>query len=228
MNVTVFRAGFVCAIAGFLLGCDSPPQGAARETIELFNGRDLAGWKHVLADPNVLPDEVWTVRDGVIVCQGNPIGFLHSDRAFLDFRLTLDYRWAPGSKPGNSGVFSRVNGPLRALPRCAEVQLMHGNAGDVITLQGMRLATNQPRYFHVAKHELAGDIDGVRKLRDCERAPGRWNRVEIVAQGSLYTVRVNGRLVNEAMGVEAITGPIGLQSEGGEIHFRRVQLTVLP
>jgi hypothetical protein len=196
--------------------------------VDLFDGSTLDGWKHVLADAGVPRERVWSVREGMIVCQGTPLGYLHTVREFTSFRLRLEYRWAPGAKPGNSGIFSRINGAPRPLPRTVEVQLMHGSAGDVLTLQGMKLGAGQPRYFHVAKHELAGDIDGVKKLSDAEKAPGEWNQVEILAQADRYTVWVNGQQVNEATGVEVLPGPIGLQSEGGEIHFRRIAVTPLP
>jgi len=211
-----------------LTSCSSPRRTPESGAIELFNGRDLNGWKAVLVDLSVSRDTVWTVNDGWIVCRGDPVGFLHTDRPFTDFRLEVEYRWAPGAKPGNSGIFSRVNDFSRAIPRTVEVQLMHGSAGDVLTLQGMKLGTDQARYFHVAKHELAGDIDGVKKIADAEVEPGQWNRVEILARGPHYTVWINGQKVNEAFGVETLAGPVGLQSEGGEIHFRRVSLTPLP
>jgi len=92
----------------------------------------------------------------------------------------------------------------------------------------MKLAADQPRYFFVKNHALAGDICGVQKLEDKENPPGQWNRVEILAQGPKYTVRVNGQKVNKAEGVDVVAGPVGLQSEGGEIHFRRATLTPLP
>ena len=224
------RATLLVVGTTILLGITScaGPGGGSGARLELFNGRDLTGWKHVLADPSVSREKVWSVRDGVIVCQGEPVGFLYTEREFTNFRLEVEYRWPPGAKPGNSGIFSRVNDLSRAIPRCVEVQLMHGSAGDVLTLQGMKLGAEQPRYFHVAKHAVAGDIDGVKKTQDAEAAPGEWNRVEIQAQGGSYTVWVNGQKVNEAVGVERQRGPIGLQSEGGEIHFRRVVITPLP
>lgn len=207
--------------------CSSVSSDGRLKSADLFNGRDLSGWKHVLADAAVPRDQVWTVRDGIIVCKGTPLGYLYSQRTYTNFRLEVEYRWAPGAKPGNSGLFSRINGTPRALPRCIEVQLQHQNAGDVMGLQGMKIGANQPRHFHVAKHEVAGDIDGVKKLVDAEAAPGEWNRVEVLAQGSSYTVWVNGQKVNEATQVELASGPIGLQSEGGEIHFRKVTITPL-
>ena len=147
--------------------------------------------------------------------------------AFTNFRLVVEYRWPPGQKPGNSGILTRINGPVRALPRAAEVQLMHGNAGDVLGLQGMQVLDGQPRFFAVNAHEIAGDIRGVKKLVDAEQPPGEWNRVEVLAEGGSYTVWMNGQQINHAVGVEIRPGPIGLQSEGGEIHFRRATLTPL-
>jgi hypothetical protein len=210
-----------------LSACSTASKTEGGMELELFNGKNLRGWKHVLADPAVPREQVWTVQDGLIVCRGTPLGVLHTERTFTDFRLEVEYRWAPGASPGNSGIFSRINGPPRALPRCVEVQLAHGSAGDLLTLQGMKMDSSQPRYFHVAQHELAGDIDGVKKLQDAEAAPGQWNHVTVVARGSSYGVWVNGQKVNEATGVETLAGPVGLQSEGGEIHFRRVTLTPL-
>ena len=92
----------------------------------------------------------------------------------------------------------------------------------------MAVGPEQPRAFEIKAHKVAGDIHGVRKLADAEKSGGEWNRVEILAQGGNYTVWMNGRQINQATGAEVVAGPIGLQSEGGEIHFRRATLTPLP
>ena len=104
---------------------------------------------------------------------------------------------------------------------------MNGNAGDVLGLQGMRVASGQPRFFEVKAHEIAGDIAGVKKTADAEKQAGEWNRVEVLAQGDRYTVWMNGQQINEVTGVEIAAGALGLQSEGGEIHFRTVTLAPL-
>lgn len=205
-----------------------PEPSAAAGAVALFNGRNLDGWRHVLADPAVPRDQVWVVRDGAIDCRGEPLGYLCTTESFTHFRMVVEYRWQPGTKPGNSGIFSRINGADRALPRCVEVQLMHGSAGDVLGLQGMKIASDQARHFHIAKHELAGDIDGVKRLVGAEAEPGQWNRVEVLAEGGAYAVWMNGQLVNLVRGVETLAGPVGLQSEGGAIEFRRVAITALP
>ncbi len=208
--------------------CSCQQKTRCNATVELFNGKNLNGWTHVLEDSAVSRGAVWSVKDGILVCKGTPLGVLHSKQAFKNFQFVLEYRWAPGQKPGNSGILTRINGPARALPRCAEVQLQHGNAGDVLGLQGMQVAAGQPRFFEVKAHKVAGDIAGVKKTADAEKPAGEWNTVEVVAQGGTYTVRVNGQQINEAAGVEVLAGPIGLQSEGGEIHFRKATLTPLP
>ncbi len=208
-------------------GCCCCKKGGTGRTIALFNGKNLDGWQYVLADPQVKMEQVWSVRDGILVCQGTPVGALYKGPDVTNFRLVVEYRWPPGQTPGNSGIFSRINGPMKAIPPAIETQLHHGDAGDVLGLQGKKIAPGQPRFFEVKAHPLAGDIAGVKKLVDAEKAPGEWNRVEIVAQGPHYTVRMNGQLVNEVDGVEIVSGPVGVQSEGGIIEFRRIDLTPL-
>ena len=220
-------SGWVCG--GLLVlgvaSCSTP--GERERATELFNGKDLAGWKHVLAEPGGEMSQVWSVRDGVLTCQGKPLGALYRGPAVTNFRLVVEYRWPPGSAPGNSGIFSRISEPLKPLPCAVEVQLKHGSAGDVLGLQGKAIAGGQARFFQVKKHAVAGDIAGVSKMLDAENPPGEWNRVEILAQGSRYQVWLNGKLVNEADGVELSSGPVGIQSEGGVIQFRRITLTPL-
>jgi hypothetical protein len=133
----------------------------------------------------------------------------------------------PGSKPGNSGIFSRITGPMKAIPPAVEFQSKHGSAGDILGLQGLKIAAGKPRFFSVAKHPLAGDIAGVAKTVDAENPPGEWNRVEILVQGPRYLVTMNGKMINAAEGVEVVAGPIGLLSEGGLIQFHRATLTIL-
>jgi hypothetical protein len=196
-------------------------------SISLFNGKNLDGWTAVSQDPSLPANAVWSVRDGILVCKGEPLGYLASNRKFTNCQVELDYRWAPGQKPGNSGIFFRVNGPTRALPRCIEVQLQHGNAGDIMGLQGMPLRGPADRFQTVANHAVAGDIAIVKRSEGAEKPAGEWNHVKVVVQGNDVRVWFNGRQINEATGAPILAGPVGLQSEGGEVQFRNVRLTPL-
>ena len=72
---------------------------------------------------------------------------------------------------------------------------------------------------------MAGGLRGLRKVEGNEKEAGEWNQFVITADGDTVTIVLNGKEVNKATGVDVRAGQIGLQSEGGEIHFRKVQLT---
>lgn len=224
MNMKSWIREVVVGLGLVLLGGTSGAAEGGGRAIALLNGRNLDGWTHVLADATVKREQVWSVRDGMLICTGTPIGVLYTEKEYTNFRLVVEYRWAPGAKPGNSGIMSRLKPDTGALPNTVEVQLANGNAGDVLGLKGFPIAGGQARWFE-KDSAVAGKISGVKKSVGAEKPPGEWNRVEIEARADRYTVRINGQLVNEVSGVEVRPGRIGLQSEGGEVHFRGVMLT---
>jgi hypothetical protein len=202
------------------------PQGVA-----LFNGKDLSGWGHFLVDPKVPAADVWSVRDGVLVCKGEPLGYLYTNAEYTSFTLIVEWRWAPGAaarlgKAPNSGVLMRVNGEPKpkGVPRAYEAQLQAGSAGDLYGFWGMPLDGDAARRREAKGHELLGDMVGFRKTEAAEKPEGEWNTYEITFDGPSLVVLVNGMKVNEARGATVMPGRIALQSEGGEIHFRRVEI----
>ena len=193
--------------------------------VELFNGRDLSGWKAYSSKEGVAQGDVWTVRDGMIVCVGEPIGWLATERSFTNFTLTAEWRWAPGQEPGNSGIFLRLTGAPRALPRCYEVQLKHGSAGDLFGFHGLPSAVDDAsRRLEIKGHELGGDLSGAKRAAGEEKKPGEWNRAEITVKGGEIAVSINGQPANRLTGCAVAGGSIALQSEGGEVHFRSVRI----
>ena len=168
----------------------------AAETIQLFDGKSFEGWDYFLVEEGVKLEDVWAVNDGIIVCKGEPFGYLYTQQAFKNYKLVVEWRWAPGKKPSNSGVLLRIAGDHRFLPRCAEAQLQFGSAGDIWAFEGMKVTG------HPARYEITFDQD-------------------------VLALVVNGVQVNVASGLDNVAGAIGLQSEGGEIHFRKVELTPL-
>ena len=219
VSMTVILAIAVC-LAGAATAADQHPK-----AVELFNCKCLAGWDCFLADPNVKMEDVWSVKDGVLVCKGEPLGYLFTKEEYTNYKLIVEWRWAPGKEPGNSGVLLRIVGDsISFLPKCVEAQLKSGDAGDIWAFYGAKVKGDEERMRVIKDHELLGDFAGVGKIKGNEKPPGEWNKYEITFDGGDLTLVVNGEKVNQATGCDAVPGRIGLQSEGGEIHFRTVKL----
>lgn len=213
-----------------------PPQA---ETVKLFDGKSLQGWTVHLVQDDVKMDDVWSVKEGVLVCKGTPLGFLQTKDSFGNFVLELDWRWAPGKQPAkdtpNSGVLLRIaadpptiNGSRSFMAKCVEAQLMSGSAGDIWAFYGFPLNREGERSKAIQDHEVLGDFHGFAAMKNVENPLGQWNHYEIKLQGDTLTLKINGTLVNQASGLATGKGPIGLQSEGAAIHFRHIQIKPLP
>jgi hypothetical protein len=221
------KLSLLFAAAGLLLtSCSKPPAITAETTTTLFNGSNLDGWSHVLVGEGVKKEDVWSVKDGVLVCKGNPFGYLFTNESYQDFKLAFEWRWAPGAEPGNSGVLLRIAGkPATFMPKCVEAQLKHENAGDVWGFFGASVEGSPERLQEVKDHKDLGNFKGFKKIKAAEKPPGEWNLYEITVTGGNLELKVNGELVNQASGLDVLAGPIGLQSEGAEIHFRNIKVT---
>ncbi len=202
----------------------------AAEPTPLFNGRDLAGWHMDVPalDKNPEGTKPFIVRGGLLVSLGNPGGHLITDKAYRDYRLDVEYRFA--GKPGNCGVLVHASKPRRLydmFPQSIEVQLQSGHAGDFwcigedITVPDM-VARRGP------KEKWGVDGDKARRIANLtdnsEKPLGEWNTMRIECVRDRVTVWVNGDLVNDGTGATATQGQIALQAEGVEVEFRRLDL----
>jgi len=197
-----------------------------KKAVELFNGKDLSGWTYFLVDDDANMDDVWSVEDGILICKGEPMGYLATKEEYKNFKLVVVWRWAPGKEPGNSGVLLRITGEEMMLPKCVEAQLKSSSAGDIWAFQGFTIKSDSDRFREVSNANI-GDFVGVAKEKGNEKDPGKWNRYEITINGEDLTLKVNGEQVNQCTGCDVVAGQIGLQSEGGEIHFKTVKLVPL-
>lgn len=192
---------------------------SAEKPTALFNGRDLSGWTFDLQG-DVAPATVWSVEKGLLVCQGKPPGVIRTEKDYANYELVLEWRWAPGTKGGNSGLLIHASTPrARGIwPQCLEVQLATGKAGN-FRLNGETIEPSQPPFDR-------GDERHIPKLTDDSEKPvGQWNTMRVRAVGLEVSVWVNGAKVNEGRNASATRGAICLQSEGAGIHFRKVELT---
>ena len=65
---------FATYVVALILSTITGSQATAEETIDLFNGKDLSGWTFHLADPQAKMGDVWSIKDGVLICGGKPAG----------------------------------------------------------------------------------------------------------------------------------------------------------
>ena len=193
------------------------------DRIELFNGIDLSGWQAVNNGQPVSGKDVWSVKDGILVCNGQGSGYLRTKRSFLNYELSVDWRWPTGAGVGrggagqDSGVWIMLSGADANLPKGLEAQLGAGNAGDFWTLSGFQCK--------VKGQEVQGL--GKKFAPSSEKPMGEWNTITIRVQQGTVTVKVNGVEQNIATDCPREPGCIALQVEGHAIDFRNVSILPL-
>jgi hypothetical protein len=186
---------------------------ATAQTVELFNGKNLDGWKFQL-DPksDAKPESVFSVQDGVIAISGQPFGYMYTDGVYDNYRLHVEWRYT--GKGSNSGIFLFVQ-EAGFWPNAIECQLQSGRAGDFIQMGGAKLEKDPAREDFAMFNPSQ------------ENPVGEWNNADILCENGLITVHINGTLQNKALTAGRKSGRIALQSEGGPLQFRHIRLTPL-
>ncbi|MBU3551376.1 DUF1080 domain-containing protein [Polynucleobacter sp. MWH-Berg-3C6] len=162
--------------------------------IDLIDGVSLEGW-------NIVGNANWVIGNGII--EGNkPNGYLVSTKSYKNFIIRAEF-WA-GSDT-NSGIFIRCQDPTKI----AAATSYEVNIWD--TRPGQEYST--------------GAIVDVAKVNPIYKAGGRWNTMEIVANGSHFKVTLNGEVtVADAQDSKFADGPIAIQSAGGVVKFKKLQI----
>jgi hypothetical protein len=204
----------------------SPPEGFTA----LFNGKDLSGWwgagTENPAKYMALPSEQfeekkkksledirkhWSVQDGVLVNDGHGL-FLTSEQNFSDFELRLEYKTVANA---DSGVYLRG---------CPQVQIWD------TTEEGGKWKIGSDKGSGGLWNNSKGSR-GKDPLVHADKPFGEWNRLRVVMVGEMVSVWLNGELVVDHARMENYfdrkgglpdSGPIQLQTHGGEISWRNV------
>lgn len=189
--------------------------------IDLFNGKDLTGWKAIVpgaAEAKMKPEDVWSIQDGILICKGNPGGYIRTEKDYKNYVLRLQWRFNPVTKKaGNSGVLLRMVGEDKVWPKSVEAQLQSGSAGDFWNIEEFKMTVDKART----------NGRNTRKTHGAEHPIGEWNEYEIVVNHGDVILYVNGEELNRATDVEEVAGKICLQSEGAEIQFRDIRIIPL-
>ena len=207
----------------------------------LFNGHDLSGWHGwAIHDRGMSPQKLaslsgeeraqkiaawtqdakkhWSVENGELVNDGHG-AFLTTDKDYGDIELLIEYKTVPKA---DSGIY------LRASP---QVQIWD--------------------YTDRSKFSMGSDKGSGGLWNNSTGAPGKdplvladkpfgeWNSFRIIQVGERTTVYLNGKLVVNHARMENFwekdrknplfrTGPILLQTHGGEIRWRNIFIREIP
>jgi hypothetical protein len=199
-----------------------PPEGF----VALFNGKDLSGWKGLVADPpkrakmseselaeaQQKADELmrahWSVDDGVLVFDGQGQS-LCTAKDYGNFELYADWKI---KEKGDSGIY------LRGSP---QVQIWDPAISDDVGSGGLYNNQNNP-----SKPSVKAD-----------KPVGQWNTFYIKMVGERVTVKLNDQVVVDNVVLENYwerdkpiyaTGQIELQNHGNTLYFRNIYLRELP
>lgn len=210
--VAIKHAFWIAAIVAF-------PAVSNDDTRQLFNGKDLAGWRHV-------GDGRFVVEGGLLHADGG-VGLLWFEREkFGDAVVRVVYKVK--SSKDNSGVFIRIPEPPKdqwmPVDKALEIQINDAEESG---------------YFRT------GSVYTFSPARTRPNKVGEWNTMDITIDGPHTVVRINGVIVSEyaegdpvppkkndwdpARGPRPNKGYIGVQNHphGKTVYFKEISIRPL-
>jgi 6-phosphogluconolactonase len=191
-----------------------PPREGKRETITLFNGKDLSGWTGHIG-------KYWSVKDGVIVGRNEePIAvstYLLTERKFSDFRLVFDFKLAEAEMHSGLAMWGRL---------APEQKDPYTYAGHLVMFP-----SNYGFYDLYGRRSIHGNAEKAKPVGKQHD----WNHIEILAQGNRIRFVLNGVLVSDWREPDPATikeAPIGLQLHSNkvpqEVQWKNITIETFP
>jgi len=199
--------------------------------VSLFNGKDLTGWKGLVANPivrskmqdtamqaaqlkaNVKMKEDWEVKEGLLNYTGNLHGEnLATEKQYGDMEMYIDWRI---QEKGDAGIY------LRGTP---QVQIWDTSRREVGAQVGSGGLYNNQK--NISKPLVVAD-----------NKVGEWNTFHIIMKGDKVTVYLNGILVTDNIILENYWDrklplfakeQIELQAHGTFVSYRNIYVRELP
>ena len=181
-----------------------------KETVSLFNGKDLTGWKKAK----------YVVEDGVLVCQG---GNLVTEKQYTNYIFEFDFLLPPG---GNNGLGIHYPGSGDAAYSGMELQILDNSHP--------RYAKLKDYQFHGSLYTLQAAKRGHLK------PVGEWNHEKVTVDGPLVKVELNGVVILDAnldelnkqkpkhKGAQRRSGHICFAGHGAPVKFKNITIKELP
>lgn len=184
-------------------------------------------------DVNTSP-ETWSVKNGLLMSTGLPIGVMRSEKQFENFILHIE--WMHLEAGGNSGLFiwsaARPDAESR-LPDGVEVQMLELDWVNLNKQNGQQppIAYVHGELFGVGGVKTAPDNPRGERSKSIEnlcKGKGEWNTYDVVCVDGVVKLSVNGKFVNGVSNATQKKGYICFEAEGAPIHFRNLKIIELP
>tara|TARA_B100001093_G_C26578910_1_gene906365 strand:+ start:134 stop:727 length:594 start_codon:yes stop_codon:yes gene_type:complete len=182
--------------------------GLKAQNNEIFNGKNLRGWK-------IHGSEKWYVQKGQLVCESGPegkYGYLSTEKLYNDFILSLEFKQ---ESDGNSGVFFR-------------------STIEGIKISGWQVEVAPPKKNTGGIYESYGRgwLIKPNPSKDRVLKMGKWNQMKIMVMGSLVTTWLNGiKMVElEDKKIGKGKGSIALQIHNGggiKVKWKNIRIEEL-
>lgn len=201
--------------------------------VSMFNGKDLSGWKGLVADPikrskmnektlaaeQAKADDImrkgWTASNGEIAFSGKGDN-LATVKKYGDFEMLVDWKLENyGGIEGDAGIY------LRGTPQVQIWDIANTRVGAQVGSGGL---------YNNQKNES-------KPLKVADNATGEWNTFKIKMVDDKVTVWLNGQLVTDNIPLENYwdrnqsifpTEQIELQAHGSVVYYRDLFIKEFP
>lgn len=185
------------------LGGGDPRKYHEGEPIELFNGKDLAGWSLLRPEKN----KTWTVSNGVLKNEPDASDIVTNDK-FWNFRLQVQFRVGPKS---NSGLGLRGRYEIQIYDDFGQPPSLHGNGAIYSRTAPVVNASRPAGQWQTFDITLIGN-----------EATVILNQAKIIDRKEIEGLTAIASDPNEAE-----PGPLQIQGDHGSVEFRKITLIPL-
>lgn len=181
------------------------------DSVDLLSSDLVKTWKSYPTEMPAGTDAAWALTretpesEPILICNGRTKGFLWTIERFEDFEFTAEWKY-PRDTDGNSGFLIHTQQEERVWPTSIQIQLHQPKAGSIFP-SGDATTDN----ILEAPPELARPINS-------------WNECRVISRSGRISIEVNGKRAGEVTGAKPSSGHLALQSEGSEVHFRRLRI----
>lgn len=218
---------------------------------EVYIGSPIKGFEEL--KEKATPESTYSVVDidgeKAIRISGDVNASLASKKSFKNYHLHIEFKW--GEKVygrRNSGLlyhsFGEFGASFGTWMANIEHQLMHDRLGDTYLMNNTYCETEVLKKedgsgFKFSKGAITEKFGegfngrGITKALDAEKPLGEWNTVDLycfdrtavhVVNGKIVMINENCGTVEEGKIVPLTEGRLQLQSEGGEMYIRKIEI----